>query len=145
MKSAARYHPGARNRADISRTTSSLRCLRQELHQRIDLGPAQGTPVVRGHDPLAEALGDLRVGLDDGLLDERRVLALEDLVEVRAGRAVRARLRQRVAGAARRRAGAVLAAHEHGLGVGRGRLTASAATTRTALRLACPPHPRGEL
>src|SRR3954451_3735245 len=130
MYSAARYQPGARNRADISRTTSSLRRLRQELHERIDLCAAQGTAVVGGHDPLAVALGDLRVGLHDRLLDERRVLALEDLVEVRAGRAVRARLRQRVAGAARRRAGAALAAREHGLGIGGGGLTSAATAPR---------------
>src|SRR3954449_3902254 len=125
MNSAARYQPGARSRADISRTTSSLRRLRQELHERIDLGTAEGTPVVGGHDPLAEALRDLRVGLQDRLLDERRVLALEHLVEVRAGRAVRARLRQRVARAAGRRAGAVLAVREQRLGVRRGGLPAA--------------------
>src|SRR3954465_2773456 len=119
MKRAARYHPAARSLVDISWTTSSLRCLRQELHERIDLRAAQGTPVVGGHDPLGVALRDLRVGLQDRLLDERRVLALEDLVEVRAGRAVRARLRQRVARAARRRAGAVLAVREHRLAVRR--------------------------
>src|SRR3954449_12219724 len=97
MNSAARYQPGARSRADIiCWTTSSLRRLRQELHERIDLWAAEGTPVVRRHDPLAEALRDLRVGLHDRLLDERRVLALEDLVEVGPGRAVRAGLRQRV-------------------------------------------------
>src|SRR3954454_4141827 len=129
MYSAARYQPGARSRADISRTTSSLRRLREELHERIDLRAAQRTAVVGGHDPLAEALCDLRVGLHDRLLDERRVLALEDLVEVRAGRAARARLRQRVAGAARRRAGAVLAVREERLGVRCGSLPAAAATT----------------
>src|SRR3954469_11419953 len=141
--SATRYHPGARSRADISRTTSSLRRIREELHERIDLGTAQGTPVVGGHDPLAVALRDLRVGLHDRLLDERRVLALEDLVEVRAGRAVRARRRQRVARTARRRAGAVLAVREHRLAVRRGRLTATAAAA--ALRRARLAHPRGEL
>src|SRR3954451_6251089 len=141
MDSAARYQPAARNRADISWTTSSLRCLRQELHERIDLRAAEGTPVVGGHDPLGVALRDLRVGLDDRLLDERRVLALEDLVEVRAGRAVRARLRQRVARAARRRAGAVLAVREQGLGVGRG---GAAATAAAGLRPALLLHPRGE-
>src|SRR3954463_12096353 len=140
--SATRYHPGARSRADISRTTSSLRRLREELHERIDLGTAEGTPVVGRHDPLAEALRDLRVGVDDRLLDERRVLALQDLVEVRAGRAVRARLRQRVARAARRRAGAVLAVREQGLGVGRG---GAAATAAAGLRPALLLHPRGEL
>src|SRR4051795_9206818 len=128
MKRAARYQPAARSLVDISWTTSSLRCLRQELHERIDLSCAEGTPVVGGHDPLRVALGDLRVGLDDRLLDERRVLALEDLVEVGAGRAARARLRQRVARAARRRAGAVLAVREHRLAVRRGGLTAAAAT-----------------
>src|SRR4051794_37901034 len=136
MKSAARYHPGARSRADISRTTSSLRRLRQELHQGVDLGPAQGTPVVGRHDPLGVALRDLRVGLHDGLLDERRVLALEELVEVRPRRAARARLRQLVAGAARRRAGAVLAVREQRRGLPRG---PPAAPPRGAGR---PPPPR---
>src|SRR3954463_7341281 len=146
MNSAARYHPGARNRADISRTTSSLRRLREELHERIDLGTAEGTPVVGRHDPLAEALRDLRVGLRDRLLDERRVLALEDLVEVRAGRAVRAGRRQRVARAARRRAGAVLAVGEQRLRVGRGGLPAAAtAATTAAAGGARAPHPRGKL
>src|SRR3954453_12584210 len=145
MDSAARYQPAARNRADISWTTSSLRCLRQELHERIDLRAAEGTPVVGGHDPLGVALRDLCVGLDDRLLDERRVLALEDLVEVRAGRAVRARLRQRVARAARRRAGAVLAVREHRLAVRRGGLTTAAATAAAALGRARLAHPRGEL
>src|ERR671921_2012684 len=82
----ARYQPGALSLADISRA-SSLRCVRQELHQCIDLRGAQGTPVVGGHDALPEARGDLGVGLHDGLLDEGRVLALEPLVEVRTGRA----------------------------------------------------------
>src|SRR3954454_2275792 len=144
--SATRYHPGARSRADISRTTSSLRRIREELHERIDLGTAQGTPVVGGHDPLAVALRDLRVGLHDRLLDERRVLALEDLVEVRAGRAVRARRRQRVARTARRRAGAVLAVREERLGVRCGSLPAAAATTTAAGGVgARAPHPGGEL
>src|SRR3954469_9077537 len=149
MNDAARYQPGARSRADISRTTSSLRRIREELHERIDLRAAQGTPVVGRHDPLGEALRDLRVGLNDRLLDERRILALEDLVEVRAGRAVRAGRRQRVARAARRRAGAVLAVGEQGLRVGRGRLpapaAAAAATAATGGRGARAPHPGGEL
>src|SRR3954453_4694759 len=142
MDSAARYQPAARNRADISWTTSSLRCLRQELHERIDLRAAQGTPVVGGHDPLGVALRDLRVGLQDRLLDERRVLPLEHLVEVRAGRAVRARLRQRVTRAAGCRAGAVLAVREQRLGVRRGGLPAAAPA---ALRLRLLAHPCGEL
>src|SRR3954447_4271343 len=131
MDSAARYQPAARNRADISWTTSSLRCLRQELHERIDLSAAEGTPVVGGHDPLGVALRDLRVGLDDRLLDERGVLALEHLVEVRAGRAVRAGRGERVAGAAGRRAGGVLAVGEERLGVRRRRLTATALAAAT--------------
>src|SRR3954465_12891036 len=97
MNSATRYQPGARNRSDISWTTSSLRCLRQELHERIDLRAAEGTPVVGGHDPLRVALRHLRVGLPDGLLEERGGLPFQVLVGVRAGRAARARLRQRVA------------------------------------------------
>src|SRR3954451_18336694 len=129
MNDAARYQPGASSRADISRTTSSLRRIREELHERIDLRAAQGTPVVGRHDPLGEALRDLRVGLDDRLLDERRVLALEDLVEVGAGRAVRAGRRQRVARAARRRAGAVLPVGEQGLRVVRRGLPPAAGTT----------------
>src|SRR5919202_3285347 len=112
MKSPARYQPGARSLADISWTTSLLRRLREEFHDCVDLGRTQRTAVVGGHDPLAEARGDLRVGLDDRLLDERRALALEGLVEVGPRGAVRARLRERVAGAARRRAGGVLAVGE---------------------------------
>src|SRR3954447_24475663 len=102
MKRAARYQPAARSFVDISWTPSSLRRLRQELHERIDLGAAEGTPVVGGHDALGVALLALGVGLDDRLLDERGVLALEHLVEVRAGRAAGARLGELVAGAARR-------------------------------------------
>src|SRR5919202_3769272 len=101
MKSPARYQPGARSLADISWTTSLLRRLREELHDRVDLGSTQRTAVVGGHDPLAEARRDLGVGLLDRLLDERRVPALQDLVEVRAGRPVGAGLRERVARAAR--------------------------------------------
>src|SRR4051812_34002931 len=146
MNDAARYQPGARSRADISRTTSSLRRIREELHERIDLRAAQGTPVVRGHDPLGEALRDLRVGLDDRLLDERRVLALENLVEVGAGRAARARLGERVAGATRRRAGGVLAVGEDRLRVGRRGLAAAARLTATTTvgGRARPAHPGGE-
>src|SRR4051812_5996460 len=152
MKRAARYQPAARSLVDISWTTSSLRCLRQELHERSDLGAAEGTPVVGGHDPLGVALRDLRVGLDDRLLDERGVLALEHLVEVRAGRAVRAGRGERVAGAAGRRAGGVLAVGEDRLRIGRRRLTATAlaATARltaaaaTVGRRARPAHPGGE-
>src|ERR687883_1031862 len=106
MNSPARYQPGARSFVDISWTTSSLRRVREELHERVDLARAQRTAVVGRHDALAVARGDLGVRLEDRLLDERGALALEDLVEVRAGRAVRARLRERVAGAA-----------GHGLGV----------------------------
>src|SRR3954470_15957222 len=105
MKRAARYQPAARSLVDISWTTSSLRCLRQELHERVDLSSAEGTPVVGGHDPLRVALRDLRVGLDDPLLDQSGFFPMEHRVEVGAGRPPRARLRQRVAGAARRRAG----------------------------------------
>src|ERR687885_403448 len=104
MKSAARYQPAARSFVDISWTTSSLRRVREELHEGVDLARTQRTAVVGGHDPLAVPLRDLRVRLEDRLLDERGGLALEDLVEVRARRAVRARLRERMAAAARRRA-----------------------------------------
>src|ERR671932_2280034 len=119
MKSPARYQPGARSLADISWTTSLLRRLRKELHERVDLGSTQRTAVVGGHDPLAEARGDLGVGLLDRLLDERLVLALQDLVEVGAGRPGRPGLRERVTGAARGRARAVLAVGEQRLRVGR--------------------------
>src|SRR5689334_17829281 len=95
MNSPARYQPGARSFVDISWTSSSLRRVRQELHERVDLAGTQRTAVVGGHDPLAVARRDLGVGLFDRLLDERGVLALEDLVEVRAGRPVRAGRRER--------------------------------------------------
>src|SRR4029079_8262868 len=126
MNSPARYQPGARSFVDISRTTSSLRRVREELHEGVDIARAQRTAVVGRHDPLGVALGDLGVGLEDRLLDERRRLALEHLVEVRAGRPGRARLRERVAGAARRRAGRVLAVREDRLRVGRRGLPAPA-------------------
>src|SRR3954453_5459632 len=132
MKRAARYHPAARSLVDISWTTSSLRCLRQELHERIDLGAAEGTPVVGGHDPLGVALLDLGVGLDDRLLDERGVLALEHLVEVRPGVAPRGRPGELVAGAARRRAVCVLAVGEELFRVGRRGLTAAALAAAAA-------------
>src|SRR3954454_16893296 len=120
IESPAREQPRARSLADISWTTSLLRRLREELHERVALGSAQGTRVVGGHDPLAEALRDLGGGLLDRLLDERRVLAVEDLVEVGDGRAARARLRQRVARPAGRRPVAVLALRDQRLGDGRG-------------------------
>src|SRR3954469_3797304 len=146
MKRAARYQPAARSLVDISWTTSSLRCLRQELHERIDLSCAEGTPAVGGHDPLRVALGDLRVGLHDRLLDEPGALALEHLVEVGAGRAVRARLGERVAGAARRRAGGVLTVGEDRLRVGRRGLAAATRPTATTAAAAVggrarPAHP----
>src|SRR5690348_265577 len=108
MNRPTRYQPGARSFDDISRTTSSLRRIREELHEGIDLARGQRTSVVGGHDPLRVALRDLGVGLEDRLLDERGLLALEDLVEVRAGRPAGARRRERVARAARRRARGVL-------------------------------------
>src|SRR5919202_4288628 len=151
MNSPARYQPGARSFVDISWTTSSLRRVREELHERVDLARTQRTAVVGRHDPLAEPGRDLRVRLEDRLLDERRALALQGLVEVRAGRAVRARLRDRVAGAAGRRAGRVLAVREDRLGVGRGRLAAAARLTAAAAAPAAAvggraraPDPRGE-
>ena len=64
------------------------------------LAGAQRLLEVRRHDPVLIAVGDLRARVDDRLLDERLVLALEHLVEVRADRAVRARVGERVAGAA---------------------------------------------
>src|SRR5918996_147705 len=143
MNSPARYQPGARSFVDISWTTSSLRRVREELHERVDLARTQRTAVVGGHDPLAEARRDLGVGLDDRLLDERRVLALEALVEVRAGRAARARLRERVAGAARRRARRVLAVREDRLRVGPRRLAAAALTAPAAALAAAPAAVRG--
>src|SRR5919112_2522079 len=140
----ARYHPGALSLADISRA-SSLRRVRQELHQCIDLRGTQRTLVIGGHDALPEALGHLGVGVDDRLLDERRVLALEDLVEVGAGRAVGVRLGKRVADAARGRARAVLARREDLLRVGRrAALTAAASASATALG-GGPPHKGGEV
>src|SRR3954453_6146076 len=152
MNSPARYQPGARSFVDISWTTSSLRRVREELHECVDLARTQRTAVVGGHDALGVALRDLGVRLEDRLLDERGVRALEHLVEVRAGRSARARLRERVAGPARRRARRVLAVGEDRLGAGRRGLTAAALGTAAGLATAAaavrgrarPTHPGGE-
>src|SRR3954467_6039356 len=153
MNRTARYQPAARSFAVMCWATSSLRRVRQELHEGVELCGLERTLVVRGHDPLRVALRDLRVGLRDRLLDERRVLALEDLVEVGAGRAARARLRQRVARPAGRRPGAVLAVREQRLGAGRGArglpapapAGAAGPAAATALLRARLAHPGGEV
>src|SRR3954469_20464761 len=92
---AARYHPGAVNRlrgcggapaawacsvapcgcATAIGGSSSLRHLRQILHQGIDLLLRQGTAEVAGHHVRRVTLGDHGVGGDDRLPDERGVLA----------------------------------------------------------------------
>src|SRR3954471_17395091 len=143
MNRTARYQPATRSFAVMCWDTSSLRRVRQELHEGGELFGLERTRVVRGHDPHRVALRDLGVGPRDRLLDERRVLALEDLVEVRAGRAGRVRLFQRVAGAAGGRARAVAVGEQRLAVRSRARLaaaTARAATARGALT-ARPPDP----
>src|SRR6188474_2080349 len=85
-KAPARYQPGARRWAIID-LPPSVRHLGQVLHQAVQLGGCQGLTVARRHDPVLEALGDLRRRVDEALLDERLVLAGEALVEVGAGAA----------------------------------------------------------
>src|SRR3954454_7131474 len=66
---------------DISAPPFSLLVRRVEEvgHQGVELLLGESLPEVRGHDPLAEALGDLGIGFDDRLADEGHVLALQRL------------------------------------------------------------------
>src|SRR5215208_6313436 len=98
-KAPPRRSPGARSLATISSSPSSLGRHRLEVvHQRRELGGWDLLLEVLGHGALGEALRDLCVRVDDRGLDEGRVLALQDLVEVRADLARRARVGQGVAG-----------------------------------------------
>ena len=85
----------------------------EEVDEVLELRLRQRLPEVRGHDALGVALGDLGVRVDDrSSRSNAAILAREHLVEVGADLAARARLGQRVAGAA-------AGAREHGLaGVG---------------------------
>src|SRR5215207_9434864 len=131
----ARPRPGARILVAITLLScSSLgRDLYKVIGERLDLLRLEGGLVVVGHDPVLEALGHLGARLLDRLLDEGRVLALEDLVEVRADGPVGARVRERVAGAAGGRG----AAREDRLAVGRRAAAglAAAAAAAGGLRL----------
>src|SRR5215203_671919 len=84
VNSPARISPGARIRVAISLPSSLGRDLDKVVGQRLDLLRLEGVAVVRGHDPILEALRHLGTRLLDRLLDEGGVLALEHLVEVRA-------------------------------------------------------------
>src|SRR5919198_1036399 len=128
VNARARHHPAVRSATAISRWTSLVRHLRQVLHECVDLLWRQRIAEVGGHDPGLVAGRDLLVGVDDRLLDERRVLALEDLVEVRAGGPGRAGVGEGVAGAAGRGARVGVALGEQLLGVGRPARLGAAAT-----------------
>ena len=71
--------------------------LGQKGDEVVDLRRRQGLPEVRGHDVRLVAGRDLLVRIDDRLVDERRVLALERRVEIRADRPRGARRLERVA------------------------------------------------
>src|SRR6188472_3258949 len=58
---------------------SLARHLGKVVHQGIDLRGLQALPEVLGHDVVLVAGGDLGARVEDRLLDERLVLALEDL------------------------------------------------------------------
>src|SRR3954471_22440036 len=81
-------------------TAISAGHLLQVFHQRVELVRGDRRLEVLGRDPTPEPLRDLGVGVDDRGLDERLVLALEGLVEVRADGLRRARVREGVGGAA---------------------------------------------
>src|SRR3954451_23646792 len=100
VNSPARNNPGARILAAIRLPSSLCRDLFKVVGQRLDLLRLEGVLVVGRHDPILVALCHLGAGLLDGLLDEGGVLALEELVEVRADGAGRAGVAERVAGAA---------------------------------------------
>src|SRR3954466_5494707 len=104
--SPARASPGARILATISLLSSSLgRDPHKVIGQRLDLLGLEGRLVVARHDAVREALLDEGARVFDRLLDELRILPLEDLVEVGPDGAVRARVREGVTGAAGRRGG----------------------------------------
>src|SRR4051812_49775070 len=88
MNSPARYQPAARSFVDISWTTSSLRRIREELHEGVDLARTNRTVVVGGLVPFPEPFAVLAAGLAVRCFVNRAGLALEDLSEVGAGRAV---------------------------------------------------------
>src|SRR5512133_4003972 len=126
--SRARHHPGARNATGISGETSLVRHLGEVLDQGIHLLRRQRIAEVRGHDAGLVTGRDDLVGGEDRLLDEGRVLALEDLVEVGPDLALGARVGQRVARRAGRCAGRRVAAGEELLGV-HGRAAAAPSAT----------------
>src|SRR5882757_4318011 len=97
MKARARHQPGARSAWGISGGTSLVRHDRQVLDEGIDLLCRQRIAEVRGHDVGLVAGRDHLVRVEDRLLDEGRVLALEDLVEVGPRRAGGTRIGQLVA------------------------------------------------
>src|SRR5215218_7110198 len=117
-KAPARYQPGARSWAVID-VPPSLRHLGKVLHQRVELSRLERVAEVRRHDPVREALRHVGRRVDDRLLDERLVLALEALVQVGARAARRAGVAELVAAAA-------AGVREDRLAVGR---CAAAATT----------------
>src|SRR3954471_20505314 len=127
--SRARHHPGARNATGISGETSLVRHLREVLDQGIHLLGRQRIAEVRGHDAGLVTGRDHLVRGEDRLLDEGRVLALEDLVEIGPDLALGARIGQRVARGAGRRAGVGVAAREDLLAVHRRPAAASTAAT----------------
>src|SRR5215468_2998632 len=92
MNARARHQPAVRSATAISRWTSLVGHLRQVLHECVDLLWRQRIAEVGGHDPGLVALRDLLVGVENRLLDEGRVLALESLVQIRPGRAGGARI-----------------------------------------------------
>src|SRR6266496_3716022 len=91
MKARARHQPGARSARGIGGKTSLVRHVRQVLDEGVDLRRRQRIAEVRGHDVGLIPRRDDLVGIEDRLLDEGRVLALEELVEVGAGLAGGAR------------------------------------------------------
>src|SRR3954467_4079919 len=81
-------------------TAISAGHLLQILDERVQLVGGKGLLEVLGHDPTPEAWSDLLVGVGYRGADERLVLALERLVEVRAHRTGGRRVGQRVAAGA---------------------------------------------
>src|SRR3954451_7754588 len=126
VNSPARNNPGARILAAIRLQSSLARDLDKVVGQRLDLLRLEGVLVVGRHDPILIALLHVGARILDRLLDELGVLALEELVEVRADRAGSARGGQRVAG----RAGRARGLRQDGLGVRRRAGPARRPTTR---------------
>src|SRR5919201_4801789 len=97
-----------RSRVRLHAAALAPRACRELLRHRKEEGDEIGQllivellPEVLGHDPGLVALRDLGVRVDDRFVDERGVLALEDVVEVRAYIPRRSRLLKGVAGGAR--------------------------------------------